>query len=395
MTFDSANQLATFNGQTITHDLDGNMVSGPLPRTGAMGNYTYDSRNRLTGAGGFAYRYNAEGNRVGLTSANETTTLTVDPQGALPKVLERVKNGVRTRYVYGAGLQYEVNDAGAATYYHYDQSGNTAALTNQAGAIIERLVYSPYGTIRYRQSNFDTPFLYGGFFGVMSDANGLINMRARYYNPLTMRFLNSDPAMDGLNWYAYANGNPINFADPTGYGAQKVLGAMNSGLNALGMVGGNIYREVAKVTTKSPASWNWQKIGTAFEGHFGPGLGVDAKVKLGPIEVKTGAKYSVASWANLGGDVGTRINGEANLISLKLGNHQVGIGTSYNLKTGNSPQTDIPYFTESGGGVIGYKYGQTGVKSTDWLKLGMSSNIALIDLGGSINLGTIWQGISE
>jgi RHS repeat-associated protein len=211
-----ANQLATFNGQTVTHDLDGNMVSGPLPSTGAMGNYTYDSRNRLTVAGGFAYRYNAEGNRVGLTSTNETTTLTVDPQGALPKVLERVKNGVRTRYVYGAGLQYEVNDAGAATYYHYDQSGNTAALTNQAGAIIERVVYSPYGTIRYRQSNYDTPFLYGGFFGVMTDANGLINMRARYYNPLTMRFLNSDPAMDGLNWYAYAGGNPISNSDPSG-----------------------------------------------------------------------------------------------------------------------------------------------------------------------------------
>ena len=224
MTFDAANCLATFNGQTITHDLDGNMVSGPLPTTGAMGNYTYDSRNRLTGAGGFAYRYNAEGNRVGLTSANETTTLTVDPQGALPKVLERVKNGVRTRYVYGAGLQYEVNDAGAATYYHYDQSGNTAALTNQAGAIIERVVYSPYGTIRYRQSNHDTPFLYGGFFGVMTDANGLIAMRARYYNPLTMRFLNSDPAMDGLNWYAYANGNPISNSDPSGLAANISIG---------------------------------------------------------------------------------------------------------------------------------------------------------------------------
>ncbi len=238
MTFDEANRLATFNGKSVTHDLDGNMVSGPLPTTGAMGNYNYDSRNRLTGAGGFAYRYNAEGNRVGLTSANETTTLTVDPQGALPKVLERVKNGIRTRYVYGAGLQYEVNEAGAATYYHYDQSGNTAALTNQAGAIIERVVYSPYGTIRYRQSNFDTPFLYGGFFGVMTDANGLINMRARYYNPLTMRFLNSDPAMDGLNWYAYANGNPINFADPTGYGASRVLDAMQGGLTALGFAPG-------------------------------------------------------------------------------------------------------------------------------------------------------------
>ncbi|NBS53742.1 MAG: RHS repeat-associated core domain-containing protein, partial [Spartobacteria bacterium] len=40
--------------------------------------------------------------------------------------------------------------------------------------------------------------------------------RARYYNPLTMRFLNSDPAMDGLNWYAYAGGNPINNSDPSG-----------------------------------------------------------------------------------------------------------------------------------------------------------------------------------
>jgi hypothetical protein len=49
-----------------------------------------------------------------------------------------------------------------------------------------------------------------------------------------MRFLNSDPAMDGLNWYAYAGGNPINFADPTGYGAQKVLGAMNSNTTSLG-----------------------------------------------------------------------------------------------------------------------------------------------------------------
>ena len=272
-------------GQTVAHDADGNMVSGPLPTTGAMGNYTYDSRNRLTGAGGFAYRYNAEGNRVGLTSANETTTLTVDPQGALPKVLERVKNGIRTRYVYGVGLQYEVNDAGAATYYHYDQSGNTAALTNQAGAIIERVVYSPYGTIRYRQSNFDTPFLYGGFFGVMTDGNGLINMRARYYNPLTMRFLNSDPAMDGLNWYAYANGNPINFADPTGYGAQKVLGDMNKGsnwsgvgsnswLNALGMVGSAITTGIKNYNNMAATVW------TAVVGNVASGFDANAVNRL-------------------------------------------------------------------------------------------------------------------
>jgi RHS repeat-associated protein len=215
MTFDSANQLSTFNGQTVTHDLDGNMLTGPTP-TGGTAVYSYDSRNRLTGMGVTAYTYNAENNRVGITSPTETTTLVVDPEGALPKVLVRTKNGVTTRYVYGAGLQYEVSSAGVATYYHYDQSGNTAALSNQAGSIIERVTYSPYGTIRYRQSNFDTPFLFNGMFGVMTDSNGLINMRARYYNPATMRFVNSDPARDGLNWYSFANANPLSFTDPTG-----------------------------------------------------------------------------------------------------------------------------------------------------------------------------------
>lgn len=233
MTFDSSNQLATFNGASITHDLDGNMVTGPIPATGAIGTYSYDSRNRLTSAGGLSYTYNAENNRISI-GGNETTTLVVDPEGALPKVLARTKNGVTTRYVYGAGLQYEVSSAGVATYYHYDQTGNTAALTNQAGAIIDRIAYSPYGQIRYRTGTTDTPFLFGGFFGVMTDANGLINMRARYYNPLTMRFINSDPARDGLNWYAYASGNPINLADPTGLGAAKVVNAINSGLTSVG-----------------------------------------------------------------------------------------------------------------------------------------------------------------
>ena len=230
MTFDSANQVATFNGASATHDLDGNMLTGPTP-SGGTAVYSYDVRNRLTSMGTTAYTYNAENNRVGITSPTETTTLVVDPEGALSKVLMRTKNGITTRYVYGAGLQYEVNSTGQATYYHFDQTGNTAALTNQAGAIIERVVYSPYGTIRYRQSGFDTPFLYGGYFGVMTDANGLINMRARYYNPATMRFLNSDPARDGLNWYAYAS-NPISFSDPSG------LDAWTSTMGGLRAAGG-------------------------------------------------------------------------------------------------------------------------------------------------------------
>ena len=228
MTFNAANRLLTFGGQSVGHDGDGNMTNGPMPATGAMEAFAYDSRNRLQSVGGLTYTYNAEGNRVGI-GGSESTSLVVDANSALPKVLVRTKNGVTTRYVYGVGLQYEVNATGQATYYHYDQTGNTAMLTDQSAAVVDRITYSPYGTIRYRMAGHDTPFLYGGFFGVMTDSNGLVNMRARYYNPLTKRFLTSDPAMDGLNWYAYADGNPINFNDPTGLGASAAVAALSRG----------------------------------------------------------------------------------------------------------------------------------------------------------------------
>ena len=115
MTFNAANRIEKYNGQSILHDADGNSRSTPTTGGGWM-SLSYDSRNRLTAVGTTAYTYNAENTRVGITSPTETTTLVVDPEGALSKVLLRTKNGITTRYVYGAGLQYEVNSAGVATY---------------------------------------------------------------------------------------------------------------------------------------------------------------------------------------------------------------------------------------------------------------------------------------
>jgi hypothetical protein len=58
----------------------------------------------------------------------------------------------------------------------------------------------------------------------MTDANGLLYMRARYYNPYLCRFINPDPVgfSGGMNFYAYADGNPVSNIDPFGFGALSV-----------------------------------------------------------------------------------------------------------------------------------------------------------------------------
>lgn len=55
-------------------------------------------------------------------------------------------------------------------------------------------------------------------------------------------FLNADPIgfAGGLNWYAYANGNPVMFSDPSGYVAWGDLGSATLGIagNGLGLATG-------------------------------------------------------------------------------------------------------------------------------------------------------------
>ncbi|WP_368565103.1 RHS repeat-associated core domain-containing protein [Pseudoxanthomonas sp. UTMC 1351] len=103
-------------------------------------------------------------------------------------------------------------------YIHTDGLGSVVAVTNQAGQVIERLDYEPYGAI-IGQPN------YGGigFTGHVQDAaTGLTYMQQRYYDPTIGRFLSVDPVAvssgigANFNRYWYANNNPYKFKDPDG-----------------------------------------------------------------------------------------------------------------------------------------------------------------------------------
>jgi RHS repeat-associated protein len=45
---------------------------------------------------------------------------------------------------------------------------------------------------------------------------GIYYAKARFYDPVTMRFMAIDPIRDGTNWYMYAGNNPMRYTDPLG-----------------------------------------------------------------------------------------------------------------------------------------------------------------------------------
>ncbi|MCR8845337.1 polymorphic toxin-type HINT domain-containing protein [Paenibacillus sp. SC116] len=222
MTYTTDNRMATFNGQAVTYDADGNLINGPLD--GSMQLYTYDARNRLIEAGGVKYGYNSDNIRTSVSANGVTTKYVVNPEAMLSQVLmETNEQGqAQTYYVYGLGLIGREDTSGGYATYHYDRRGSTKALTNLVGEVTDTYTYGYYGEALGHKGVTEQPFRYNGRDGVMTDSNGLYQMRARYYHPELKRFVNRDIVRGSidqsqtLNRFAYVNGNPISYIDPFG-----------------------------------------------------------------------------------------------------------------------------------------------------------------------------------
>jgi len=114
-----------------------------------------------------------------------------------------------TSYVQANGQTIaKINDSGVF-YYHPDHLGSTSALTDREGNVVEEQVNLPFGELLTGEEKY-------GFTGKELDETNLQYFGARYYNPNSGRFLNSDPARDGMSWYSYVANNPLRYIDPTG-----------------------------------------------------------------------------------------------------------------------------------------------------------------------------------
>jgi RHS repeat-associated protein len=121
-----------------------------------------------------------------------------------------------------------------------------------------------------RTGSTDTPFLYNGQYGVMTDENGLYYMRARYYNPDIKRFINLDVLLgsidsgQSLNRYAYVNGNPVLYTDPEGQFVWNVAcGGVGAVLNMGATIAGSLI---------AGDDVRWQEVAAAGVGGFAGGV---------------------------------------------------------------------------------------------------------------------------
>ena len=210
MTYDKDSRLQSINKVATTSDADGNLTAYTV--AGKAHKATYNSQNQLTAYDGTTYAYDANGNR--LTAGVQT--FTTDATG---QVLADKDN----QYIYGAqGLIGYYDKTGKFVTVTSDNRGDILNLLDEAGTVRGTMSYSDYGAVTKTTGTVDTPFKYAGRLGVITDNNGLVYLKTRYYNPQLMRFMNRDTVAgsvtdsQSLNRFSYVEGNPLTYVDLNG-----------------------------------------------------------------------------------------------------------------------------------------------------------------------------------
>jgi len=231
--YDANERLLTAGGLTFSFDNNGNTVS--MVNGGQTTAYTYDDENRLTHVmspqGTLTnYAYDVDGLRVQKTNDSETTNFLVDMNNrtGLGQVLRETDGtGVEiVRYTYGVNLLSQTR-GGISTIYHRDGQSSARFLTDGTGSETDSYSYDAFGNLLTSTGLTPNRYRYvGEQFDPETDSYYL---RARYYAPVSGRFLTPDPVKGGVSEprsllrYAYALGDPVNNLDPTG---RFALGAL-------------------------------------------------------------------------------------------------------------------------------------------------------------------------
>ena len=210
-TYNAANQMTNNGTNNLTYDDNGNLTND------GVNAYTWDRANRmLTAPGSTSYKYDGLGNRIQQTVSSVVTDYLLDLQPGLVKVLRQADGTNTDHFIHaprGIHAQYDGTDW---QYVMQDGLGSVRGLIDATLGVDAVQSYGPMGV---PDSDYGAGF---GFTGEQTDANDLLFLRARYYDPSMGVFSSLDP-FEGtmqrpmsLNNYSWVEGNIVNATDPTG-----------------------------------------------------------------------------------------------------------------------------------------------------------------------------------
>jgi RHS repeat-associated protein len=228
VTADAHNWLHA-SGTDYQYDAAGNMT---YDATASL-SYTFDQENRLTGAAGYTYTYDGDGNRVrksnGTLAGNGTLYWYMTPGVVVESDLAGT---LKSEYVFFDGERVARRDGATGTggvfYYFSDHLKTASVITDSAGVIKAESDYYPWGGELEFINNDSNDYK---FTGKKRDIEtGLDYFGARYYSNGLGRWVSADwsaapvpvPYADfgdpqSLNLYSYVRGLPTSRIDADGH----------------------------------------------------------------------------------------------------------------------------------------------------------------------------------
>jgi len=213
-------------GSGYLYDAAGNMT---FNATAPTQTYTYDQENRLIGAAGYTYTYDADGNRVRKSNGNLAANGTLYWY-MMPGVVSEtdLAGTTKSEYVFFNGERVARRDgatgAGGVFYYFSDHLKTASVISDSAGAIKAESDYYPWGGELQFVSNDSNDYKFTGkkrdietsldYFGARYYSNGLGRWVSADWSPMPVPVPYAsfgDP--QSLNLYGYVDNIPTTKVD--------------------------------------------------------------------------------------------------------------------------------------------------------------------------------------